>query len=86
MLRNRFGVPALASTFFQPRLGRIWRSSSALWLGPTLLHLTRIEGMAVGVVLGGALQLSGNLPCAALAGFHFRPTLPLVRPGAAFAF
>src|SRR5690348_13156557 len=53
---NKFGVPALASTFFN--LGSVgFGIVLGIWLGPSL-HFTRIEGMAVGVVLGGALQLA----------------------------
>jgi len=69
---NRFGVPAMASTFFN--IGSVgFGIILGVWMGP-LLHLTRIEGMAVGVVLGGALQLIWQLPSLHRLGFHFRPT------------
>jgi putative peptidoglycan lipid II flippase len=60
---NRFGVPALASTFFN--IGSVvFGYSSAYVVGPHL-GWNRSTGMAIGVVLGGALQLAGNLPSAA---------------------
>jgi len=68
---NRFGVPALASTFFN--IGSIgFGVVLGVWLGPSL-HLARIEGMAIGVVLGGALQLIWQLPSLRHLGFRFRP-------------
>jgi len=76
---NRFGVPAMASTFFNigsvvfgVLLGRV--------LGPTL-HLSPIEGMAVGVVLGGALQLFWQVPSLRAAGFIFKPAINWQHPG-----
>src|SRR5689334_17270253 len=76
---NRFGVPALASTFFN--LGSVgFGIVLGIWLGPSL-HFTRIEGMAVGVVLGGALQLAWQLPSLYRLGFHFRVTFDWKHPG-----
>ena len=76
---NRFGVPALASTFFN--LGSVgFGIVLGIWLGP-MLHITRIEGMAIGVVLGGALQLIWQLPSLHRLGFHFRATLDWADPG-----
>src|SRR5437660_1531274 len=62
---NRFGVPAMSSTFFN--LGSVgFGVAIGVWLGPRLqfvhVHVSRIEGMAIGVVLGGALQLCWQLP------------------------
>jgi putative peptidoglycan lipid II flippase len=65
---NRFGVPAMASTFFN--IGSIgFGVLLGIVLGPTL-HLSRIEGMAVGVVLGGALQLMWQLPTLYSLGYR----------------
>jgi putative peptidoglycan lipid II flippase len=76
---NKFGVPAMASTFFN--LGSVgFGIVLGKLLGPTL-HLTRIEGMAIGVVLGGALQLIWQLPSLHQLGFHFRATLDWFDPG-----
>src|SRR3984957_4041762 len=76
---NKFGVPALASTFFN--IGS-WGFGVVLgiWLGPSL-HLTRIEGMAIGVVLGGALQLVWQLPSLYKLGFRFRVAFDWNHPG-----
>jgi putative peptidoglycan lipid II flippase len=69
---NRFGVPAMASTFFN--IGSVvFGMTLGIWLGPSL-HLSRIEGMAIGVVLGGALQLVWQLPALRREGFGFRPS------------
>jgi putative peptidoglycan lipid II flippase len=76
---NRFGVPALASTFFN--IGSVgFGLVIGFGLGPTL-HLSRIEGMAIGVVLGGALQLCWQLPSLHRLGFRFRPAFDLSHPG-----
>ena len=76
---NRFGVPALASTFFN--IGSVgFGIVLGVWLGPSL-HLARIEGMAIGVVLGGALQLVWQLPTLHHLGFRFRPAVDWSHPG-----
>ncbi len=57
---NRFAVPALASTFFN--IGSVvFGLALGYWLGP-LLGIEPITGMAIGVVLGGALQLIWQIP------------------------
>jgi putative peptidoglycan lipid II flippase len=78
---NRFAVPALASTFFN--IGSI---TFGLILGYVVgphFGLEPITGMAIGVVLGGALQLAWQLPSLRAEGFRFRPALdwnhPLLR-------
>jgi putative peptidoglycan lipid II flippase len=78
---NRFAVPALASTFFN--IGSV---TFGLILGYVLgphLGLEPITGMAIGVVLGGALQLAWQLPSLRAEGFRFRPAIdwnhPLLR-------
>ncbi len=76
---NRFGVPAMASTFFN--IGSVgFGVALGVWLGPAL-HLTRIEGMAVGVVLGGALQLCWQLPSLYRLGYRFRAAFDWSDPG-----
>jgi putative peptidoglycan lipid II flippase len=76
---NKFGVPALASTFFN--LGSVlFGVTLGIWMGP-LLHLTRIEGMAVGVVCGGALQLIWQLPSLHKLGYNFRVAFDWAHPG-----
>ena len=67
---GQFGVPALASTFFN--IGSlVFGLSLGVWAGP-LLGISRIEGMAYGVVLGGALQLFWQIPALFRNGFRFR--------------
>jgi putative peptidoglycan lipid II flippase len=76
---NRFGVPAMASTFFN--IGSV---GFGLFIGYVLgpaLHLSHIEGMAIGVVLGGALQLGWQLPSLHALGFRFRPMFHWSDPG-----
>ncbi|MGD0199212.1 MAG: murein biosynthesis integral membrane protein MurJ [Bryobacteraceae bacterium] len=76
---DRFGVPALASTMFN--VGAVvFGAALGLWLGPRL-RITAIEGMAYGVVLGGALQLAWQIPSLRRAGFSFRPKLDWSHPG-----
>lgn len=72
---NRFGVPALASTFFN--LGSVgFGVAIGIWLAPHLngprVHISRIDGMAIGVVLGGALQFCWQLPSLYKLGYRFR--------------
>jgi len=76
---NRFAVPALASTFFN--LGSVgFGIAIGFGLGPSV-HLSHIEGMAVGVVLGGALQLCWQLPSLRRLGFRFRFAVDWSDPG-----
>jgi putative peptidoglycan lipid II flippase len=76
---NRFGVPAMASTFFN--IGSIgFGIGIGVLLGPRL-HISRIEGMAVGVVLGGALQLCWQLPSLYKLGYRFSAAFDWAHPG-----
>jgi putative peptidoglycan lipid II flippase len=76
---NQFAVPAFSSTWFN--VGSV-ASGIALgfWAGP-LLGLRPIEGMAVGVVIGGALQLVWQMPSLWHSGFRFRPAFDFSHPG-----
>jgi len=76
---GRFGVPALASTFFN--LGSV---ASGLALGLTVGRRWpqgMIVSMAGGVVIGGALQLAWQLPSLSHAGFSLRPRVDFRHPG-----
>jgi putative peptidoglycan lipid II flippase len=76
---NRFGVPAMASTFFN--IGSVgFGIAIGYGLGPWL-HISHIEGMAIGVVLGGALQLCWQVPSLHQLGFRFRPVIDWSDPG-----
>ena len=76
---NMFGVPAMASTFFN--LGSVaFGVLLGVLLGPTL-GISRIEGMAIGIVAGGALQLVWQLPALYRLGYRFRPAFDWSDPG-----
>ena len=76
---NRFGVPALSSTFFN--LGSVvFGVILGIWCGPQL-GIDRITGMAIGVVLGGALQLLWQLPSLHREGFDFHFDFHWSHPG-----
>lgn len=76
---NRFGVPAMSSTFFN--IGSVaFGSLSGVVLGPAI-GISRIEGMAIGVVLGGILQLAYQIPSLLRLGFRFRPLVDWSDPG-----
>ena len=76
---NRFAVPALASSFFN--IGSI---SFGLLLGFVFgprLGMSPITGMAIGVVLGGALQFAWQIPAMRAEGFRFHPMFDWNHPG-----
>ncbi len=76
---NRFAAPALSSTAFN--LGSLALGLIAgFWVGPHV-GLSPIGGMAVGVVLGGALQLLWQIPSLRGLGFRFRFKLNWSHPG-----
>ena len=78
---HKFGVPAMASTFFN--IGSVgFGISLGICLGP-LLHISRIEAMAIGVVLGGALQLCWQLPSLYRLGYRFGLIFQWDHPGLA---
>jgi putative peptidoglycan lipid II flippase len=77
--RNRFAIPALASSFFN--VGSVGVGLAiGYYLGP-YLGFGLIEGMAVGVVCGGGLQLLWQVPSLRREGFHFRFRINWSDPG-----
>ncbi len=77
--RNVFGVPAMASSFFN--LGSIIAGVVlGYWLDP---HFGphAILGLAIGTLVGGALQLLVQLPALRRQGYHFRPDFAWRDPG-----
>jgi len=88
--RDRFGIPALSSSFFN--VGSIIGGLlvSALLTDPTFSHPFRaiverptegIVGMAYGVLIGGFLQYAVQWPSLRQAGFRYRPMLSFSDPG-----
>ena len=88
--RDRFGIPALSSSFFN--IGSIigGLSVAALLADPTFANPIRaivdkpteaIVGMAYGVLIGGFLQYAVQWPSLRRAGFRYRPMLSFSDPG-----
>jgi len=76
---NQFGIPALASSMFNV-FSLITGISLGFWLGP-YIGVPPIEGMAWGVLLGGACQLMWQVPSLVRKGFVFRPSIDWDHPG-----
>jgi putative peptidoglycan lipid II flippase len=69
--RNVFGVPAMASSFFN--IGSIVGGVGiGYWLDPKF-GPKALVGLAIGTLLGGAMQLGVQLPSLFKVGFRFRP-------------
>jgi len=67
---NRFGVAAMASSFFN--VGSVVAGLAiGFWLGPHV-GVPAIEGMAYGVVVGGLLQFGWQVPLLYKYGHRFR--------------
>jgi putative peptidoglycan lipid II flippase len=77
--RNVFGVPAMASSFFN--IGSIVGGVAVgYWLDPQFGPRALI-GLAVGTLIGGAMQLAVQLPSLRKLGFRFRPDFAWRDPG-----
>jgi len=77
--RNVFGIPAMASSFFN--LGSIVAGVVlGYWLDP---HFgpAAILGLAIGTLIGGALQLAVQLPALGRQGYRFHPDFEWRDPG-----
>jgi putative peptidoglycan lipid II flippase len=77
--RNVFGVPALASAFFN--VGSILGGLLLGFVIGPFLGLSAIEGMAFGTLVGGVLQFAVQWPSLIRVGFSYRPLLGLTDPG-----
>jgi putative peptidoglycan lipid II flippase len=76
---DQFAVPAFSSTMFN--VGSVVCGVTlGFWLGPRL-GIAPITGMALGVVIGGAIQLLFQVPSLLRAGIHFRPAFDFTHPG-----
>lgn len=76
---NVFGIPALASAFFN--LGAILGGLFLGFVSGPALGLSPIEGMAYGTLVGGFLQFAVQWPSLRRAGFTYRPMISLSDPG-----
>jgi len=77
--RNVFGIPAMASSFFN--LGSIVVGVLlGLWLDPHF-GARAILGLAIGTLIGGALQLTVQLPALRRLGYRFHPDFRWRDPG-----
>ncbi|MDA8164604.1 MAG: murein biosynthesis integral membrane protein MurJ [Desulfobacteraceae bacterium] len=76
--KGRFFIPALASSFFN--VGSVVTGVVLAFVLPRF-GVEPIIGMAVGTLVGGLLQLAGQLPSLFRTGFAFRPHLDLADPG-----
>jgi putative peptidoglycan lipid II flippase len=76
---NHFGIPALASAFFN--VGSILGGLALGFVFGPAIGLTPIEGMAYGTLIGGILQLAVQWPSLIRVGFSYRPMLSISDPG-----
>ena len=70
--KGKFGLPASASSFFN--VGSLIVGVCGYYVAPNL-GLHRTTGMAVGVLVGGALQFLIQVPSMRRVGFHYQPLL-----------
>ena len=70
--KGKFGLPASASSFFN--VGSLIVGVWGYYLAPSF-DLHRTTGMAVGVLVGGALQFLIQVPSMRRVGFHYQPLL-----------
>jgi putative peptidoglycan lipid II flippase len=75
--KGKFGVPASASSFFN--LGSVMVGVWGYYTAPKLGQHPAV-GMAVGVLVGGALQLVVQMPSMWRVGFRYRPVLSFTDP------
>jgi putative peptidoglycan lipid II flippase len=72
--KGKFGLPASASSFFN--VGSLIVGVCGYYVAPSF-DLHRTTGMAVGVLVGGALQFLIQVPSMRHVGFHYQPLLSL---------
>jgi putative peptidoglycan lipid II flippase len=77
--RNRFGIPASASTFFN--IGAIAGGLLFAYLIDPRFGPRAIVGMAVGTLVGGLLQFFVQVPSMVRVGYSYKPTLSYSDPG-----
>lgn len=67
--RNVFGVPAMASSFYN--VGSIFGGVTIAWLIDPTFGPRALVGMAIGTLIGGFLQMAVQLPSLRKVGFTF---------------
>ena len=77
--RGRFGIPALASAFFN--IGSILGGLLLGFVVGPAIGLSAIEGMAYGTLIGGFLQFAVQWPSLVRTGFSYRPMISISDPG-----
>src|SRR5258706_9162282 len=77
--RHRFGMPAMASAFFN--LGSIVGGLFLGFVAGPWIGLGAIESMAYGTLFGGLLQFAAQWPSLRRIGFRYRPMLDFNDPG-----
>lgn len=69
--RNVFGIPAMASSFFN--IGSIVGGVAIGWWIDPAFGRDALTGLAIGTLIGGFLQLAIQFPSLWKVGFRFRP-------------
>lgn len=77
--RGVFGIPAMASSFFN--IGSILGGVALGWLLDPDFGPRALAGLAAGTLLGGLLQFAVQLPALRRAGFRFVPDFRWRDPG-----
>ena len=77
--KNVFGMPAMASSFFN--LGSIIGGVGFGWLLDPHFGSRALIGLSLGTLVGGLLQLLVQLPPLARVGFRFKPDFDWRDPG-----
>ena len=77
--KNVFGMPALASSFFN--IGSILGGGFFGWLIDPHFGKNALIGLSIGTILGGLLQLLVQIPSLRRVGFHFKPNFRWNDPG-----
>ena len=77
--RSVFGVPAMASSFFN--IGSIAGGVFFGWLFDPGFGEKALTGLAIGTLVGGFLQLAVQLPSLRKVGYSFRPDFQWRDPG-----
>ncbi|HEV7401375.1 MAG TPA: murein biosynthesis integral membrane protein MurJ [Chthoniobacteraceae bacterium] len=77
--KNVFGVPAMASSFFN--LGSILGGVTLAWWLDPHFGPWALVGLSIGTLIGGGLQLAVQFPALWKVGFRYRPDFHWDDPG-----